>query len=145
MKPALCCYLYTSRVKTNGLWNPRGGPCTNGRLSDLTSVQGSSNSVLVSAISQEDGVPSTASKAQTNRAREARRRRAFADLKNSVVRKSIQIDELTETVAIAAREEASVAPEKGGANSKRKSPTHCCSGENRRVKGNNSRSAWAFI
>ena len=144
MKPALCCYLYTSRVKTNGLWNPRGGPCTNGRLSDLTSVQGSSNSVLVSAISQEDGVPSTASKAQTNRAREARRRRAFADLKNSVVRKSIQIDELTETPAIAVREKGelrALLQRKEAQIAKRNSRTHSCCGENRRVNGNNSRSA----
>ena len=132
-------------VKTNGFCNPRGGPSTNGCLSDLMSVHCSSNSVLVSANnSQEDGVPSTASKAQTNRAREARRRRAFADLKNSVVRKSIQIDELTETPAIAVREKGelrALLQRKEAQIAKRNSRTHSCCGENRRVNGNNSRSA----
>lgn len=71
-------------------------------------MQGSSNSVLASENNflDSDRVQGEVGRAPKVTTRPERRRRARNELRSAGIRKSVQIDELQETVAIAVREEA---------------------------------------
>ena len=94
------CYL---SCDYHGFWFPRGGIGTSGCLSV---VNAGFEQFSVGVRKQFSRVQGEVGRAQKVTTRPERRRRARNELRSAGIRKSVQIDELQETVAIAVREEA---------------------------------------
>ena len=101
-----CVVLRDLSCGYHGFWIPRGGFSTSGRLSVVNAGFERFSVGFREHLIDSDRVQGEVGRAPKVTTRPERRQRARNELRSAGVRKAVQIDELTETVAIAVRAEA---------------------------------------